>query len=212
MCPSSGENCFIFASLIFVTLDGWRLVCWLDSNPTSRPDANHPEWQIPVSQRYSNFLLMMGTWMPETCRYIKQNCAPSWIYLWDFDPIWARTNIFVFPSKFSTVYLQVLASTSLVSQTGIFSGKFLQPKLSTNLLQAPYSLQAHSNYRYRTNQTTSSDAFCKTAVHFSFFRRQVHSQQQSMPFPQPRINWFIANCYQILTIIQVPVSWSVARF
>jgi hypothetical protein len=37
----------------------WRLV--------SRPDATHTEWQIPVSHRYSNFLLMMGTWMPETC-------------------------------------------------------------------------------------------------------------------------------------------------
>jgi len=24
-------------------------------NPTSRPDATHTEWQIPVSQRYSNF-------------------------------------------------------------------------------------------------------------------------------------------------------------
>ena len=34
---------------------------------------------------------MMGTWMPETCReekqinkYIKQNCAPSWIYFRDY--------------------------------------------------------------------------------------------------------------------------------
>ena len=37
-------------------------------NPTSRSDATHKDWQSPVSQRYSNFLLMMGTWMPETCR------------------------------------------------------------------------------------------------------------------------------------------------
>ena len=34
---------------------------------------------------YCDFLLMMGTWMPETCReeteinIFKQNCAPSWI-------------------------------------------------------------------------------------------------------------------------------------
>ena len=41
--PSSGENRCIYATLVFVTLDGWRLVCWLDSNPTSRPDATHPE-------------------------------------------------------------------------------------------------------------------------------------------------------------------------
>jgi len=30
MCPSSGENCCIYATLVFVTLYGWRLVCWLD--------------------------------------------------------------------------------------------------------------------------------------------------------------------------------------
>ena len=30
MCPSSGENYCIYATLVFVTLYGWRLVCWLD--------------------------------------------------------------------------------------------------------------------------------------------------------------------------------------
>ena len=30
MCPSSGENYCIHASLVLVTLYGWRLVCWLD--------------------------------------------------------------------------------------------------------------------------------------------------------------------------------------
>ena len=49
MCPSSGENCCIYATLVLVTLYGWRLVCWLDFNPTSRPVANHTEWQIAVS-------------------------------------------------------------------------------------------------------------------------------------------------------------------
>jgi len=60
MCPSSGGNYCIYATLIFVTVYGWRLVC--------RPDATHSEWQIPLSHRYSNFLLMMGTWVSETCR------------------------------------------------------------------------------------------------------------------------------------------------
>jgi len=60
MWPSSGENYCIYKTLVFVTLYGWRLVCWAD--------ATHTEWQIPVSHRYSNFLLMMGTWMPETFR------------------------------------------------------------------------------------------------------------------------------------------------
>jgi len=41
MRPSSGENYCIYATLLFVTLYGWRLVRWLDWNPTSRPNANH---------------------------------------------------------------------------------------------------------------------------------------------------------------------------
>jgi len=45
----------------------WSAVC-IFLNSTGRPDATHTELQIPVSHRYSNFLLMMGTWMPETCR------------------------------------------------------------------------------------------------------------------------------------------------
>ena len=55
MCPSSGENCCIYVTLVFVTLYGWRQVYWLDFTPTSRPDATHTQWQIPVSHRYSNF-------------------------------------------------------------------------------------------------------------------------------------------------------------
>ena len=43
MCPSSGKNCCTYATLVFVTLCGWRLVCWLDLNPTKRPDATHTE-------------------------------------------------------------------------------------------------------------------------------------------------------------------------
>ena len=36
MWPSSGENCWIYAKLVFVTLYGWRLA--------GRPDATHTEW------------------------------------------------------------------------------------------------------------------------------------------------------------------------
>jgi hypothetical protein len=65
--PIIERNCCIYATLAVVTLCGWLLVCWLDWNPTSRPNATHTEWQVPVSHRYSNFLLMMGAWTPETC-------------------------------------------------------------------------------------------------------------------------------------------------
>ena len=30
LCPSSGENYCICVTLVFVTLYGWHLVCWLD--------------------------------------------------------------------------------------------------------------------------------------------------------------------------------------
>jgi len=41
MCPSSGEDCCIYATLVFVTLYGWRLIHWLDlkSNQQTR---RHP--------------------------------------------------------------------------------------------------------------------------------------------------------------------------
>ena len=38
-CPSSGENYCIYATLVFVTLGEWRLVCWLDWNQSTR---RHP--------------------------------------------------------------------------------------------------------------------------------------------------------------------------
>ena len=51
-------------------MDGvWSAGCIVTSfNPTSPPDATRTEWQIPLSHSYNYFLLMMDTWMPETCR------------------------------------------------------------------------------------------------------------------------------------------------
>jgi len=53
--------------------------------PTSRPDAAHTEWQIPVSHRHSNFSWWWARGCPKHVekrnKYTKQNCAPSWICL-----------------------------------------------------------------------------------------------------------------------------------
>jgi len=71
---SFGHPCAHHQVKISVSMRHWYLsLCLFDIwsarwNPTSRPYATHTEWQIPVSHRYSNFLLMMGTWMPERCR------------------------------------------------------------------------------------------------------------------------------------------------
>ena len=60
-------------TVIFLLMMGtWENYCvWFAGwifNRTSRPDATHADWQIPVSHGYSNFLPMMGTWMSETFR------------------------------------------------------------------------------------------------------------------------------------------------
>ena len=46
MCPSSRENYCIYATLVFVTLYGWRLVCWLEFLEFSLQPAD----QMPPTQ------------------------------------------------------------------------------------------------------------------------------------------------------------------
>jgi hypothetical protein len=52
---------------------------------TSRPDATHTEWQIPMSHRYSNFCCWWAHGCPKHVQKInkrtKLNCAANWIYL-----------------------------------------------------------------------------------------------------------------------------------
>ena len=62
----------------------WYLSLFMGRVWSSRPDATHTEWQIPVSHTYSEFLLMMGTCMPKHVEekwinVFKQKCARSWI-------------------------------------------------------------------------------------------------------------------------------------
>jgi len=85
VCPSSGEitvsmwHWYMPLSMSGVWSAGWS------ETPTSRPDATHTEWHIPVSHGYSNF----SWWWAHGCpkhvekrnKYTKQNCASSWIYL-----------------------------------------------------------------------------------------------------------------------------------
>ena len=85
MRPSSGENYCIHATLVFVTLYGWRLVC--------RPDATHTERRIPTS--------IFCCWWAHGCpklvqkrnKYIEHNCAPSWTYLQDYTGMHGQHNI-----------------------------------------------------------------------------------------------------------------------
>ena len=46
-CPSSGENCCIYATLVFVTLYEWHPVCWLE--PANRmPPVQSDKYQCRI--------------------------------------------------------------------------------------------------------------------------------------------------------------------
>ena len=68
MCSSSGENYCIYATLVFCH-SVWMasgLLVGLKIQPADQTPPKQSD-KIPVSHRYSNSLLMMGTWMHETC-------------------------------------------------------------------------------------------------------------------------------------------------
>ena len=74
MCPSSGENCCIYA-----TLYGWCLQV---------PPIQSDKYQCHIDTA------IFSWWWAHDClnmkrreinKYINQNCAPSWICLWDYE-------------------------------------------------------------------------------------------------------------------------------
>ena len=85
MWPSSGDNYCIYATLVFVTLCGWRLVCWLDSIQTAdhTPPIQSDKYQCRIDT------VIFSWWWAHGClkhvekwnKHIKQNCAPSWTNL-----------------------------------------------------------------------------------------------------------------------------------
>ena len=97
MCPSSGE--------ITVSMRQWYLSLYTgrfwsagwNFIPTSRPEATHTEWQIPLSHRYSNF----SWWWAHGCpkhvekwnKYTKKNFALSWIFLQDCTRMHDQKNL-----------------------------------------------------------------------------------------------------------------------
>ena len=56
MCPSSGENCSIYATRIFVTLYGWRLVCWFDATQPAdqTPPIQNDKYQCRIDTATSS--------------------------------------------------------------------------------------------------------------------------------------------------------------
>jgi len=103
--PTIGRNCSIYGTLVFVTLYGWFLFCWVEWTATSRPDATHTEWQIPVSHRYSNFSRWWANGSPKHLgkgnKCTKHSCATSWIYLQYCTRMRGQENIKVKQQNFS---------------------------------------------------------------------------------------------------------------
>ena len=98
MCPSSGaDDCVMLWSRVGmcrgcrkVVKSGWQVVCpcvdALPINRTWQPPCNHGTYQHETIKSRSRQLLMMGTWLPETCwatirREIKNTKVT---YIWFF--------------------------------------------------------------------------------------------------------------------------------
>ena len=102
MCPSSGENYCIHASLVLVTLYGWLLVCWLD-------------WKSNQHTKYQGLMdtIIFSWWWAHGCpkyvekrnKCIKQNCAPSWTYLQDYTGMHGQQNIIISTSYSCMCYI-----------------------------------------------------------------------------------------------------------
>ena len=98
-CPSSGGNYCIYATPVFVTLYGWRLVYWLDW--VSIQPADHTPLVQSDKHQCRIDTVISSWWWTHGCpkhaeklfKYIKKNCAPSWTYLQDYTGMQGQQNI-----------------------------------------------------------------------------------------------------------------------
>jgi len=68
MCPSSGEL-IVSIYLVYVTLCRWPsgVQVWISFKPAHQT-VIYTQWHIPDVVLIQLIPLMMGTWLPETCR------------------------------------------------------------------------------------------------------------------------------------------------
>jgi hypothetical protein len=95
MCPTSAENCCIYGALVFVSLYGCCLVCWLEWNyvvcRAEFHSALHTRRSSVWSDKYqvSHSYGIFSRWWAHNCpkhvaksnKHMKKICAPSWFYL-----------------------------------------------------------------------------------------------------------------------------------
>jgi len=99
MCQSSGGIYCTYATLVFVSLYGWGLVCCLDW-VSIKPVDQTPPIQIDKGQCRTDTVISSWWWAHgrlkhvEKCnKYVKENCAPSLTYLQDYTEMDGQQNI-----------------------------------------------------------------------------------------------------------------------
>ena len=140
MCPSSRKNYCICATLVFVILYGWRLVA--DQTPPIQSD----KYQCRTDT--VNFSWWCARGCPKHVekrnKYIKQDCAPSWIYLRVHNPIHkcpkpvhilSQINSVLPPHPTPRRTILILSShLRLGLPSGLFPSGFLSKTLYTPIL------------------------------------------------------------------------------
>jgi len=76
MCPSSGENYFIYATLVFLKFQP------ADQTPPTQSD----KYQRRIAKVIFSWWWAHGwpKYVEKLNKYIKQNCATSWLYLQNY--------------------------------------------------------------------------------------------------------------------------------
>jgi len=72
-CSSSGESIVSIQHLAYVTLCRWLsgMQVWMEMEITAYQIVTYIEWHMPDVILIHLILLMMGTWLLETCRVSK---------------------------------------------------------------------------------------------------------------------------------------------
>jgi hypothetical protein len=84
LCPSSVDLIVLIRDLVYVTLCRWPSGMQVGMNsfrPAYQP-LIYTDWHIPGVALKQLILLIMGTWLPETCREYKQTYKKKLCKIW----------------------------------------------------------------------------------------------------------------------------------